>query len=256
VACRPGQGLLSVIALFRLSPLRHSLWYEIHFKSPNLYHLFQVLIGVSLKIFHSHISVTFLMLSLFLRALKQLKQWRKIYVENKKRKLFSGTELTKYLHIYARWEHHHKAAVRLIVLSHWPHVATHVADAFSSARQFHSPEVAAARRLVTAHVASVKGLGNIQVERLVSESFHTGDMCSDLCGNLCGDMWPVWKHYNVHCCPLEDDFKNTCIVHTHCIQVIFTLTKVKLMQTVKTEIGVSKLTEVSKSNIFRKQDKV
>ena len=40
--------------------------------------------------------------------------------------------------------------------SHWRHVATHVADA----RQFHSPEVAAARRLVAAHVASVKGLGN------------------------------------------------------------------------------------------------
>ena len=43
---------------------------------------------------------------------------------------------------------------------HQPHVATQVADTFSSARQFHSPEVAAARRLVAAHVASVKGLGN------------------------------------------------------------------------------------------------
>ena len=57
--------------------------------------------------------------------------------------------------------------------SHWRHVATHVAtqvaDAFSSARQFHSPEVAAARRLV-------------------AESFHTGDMCGDLCGDMCGNM--------------------------------------------------------------------
>ena len=46
----------------------------------------------------------------------------------------------------------------IIVLSHWPHVATQVADTFSSARRFHSPEVAAARTLVAAHVASVKAL--------------------------------------------------------------------------------------------------
>jgi len=44
------------------------------------------------------------------------------------------------------------------VLSHWRHVTTHVATQVADARQFHSPEVAAARRLVAAHVASVKAL--------------------------------------------------------------------------------------------------
>jgi len=46
--------------------------------------------------------------------------------------------------------------------SHWRHVATQVANV----RQFHSPEVAAARRLV-------------------AESFHTGDMCAgDMCAHI------------------------------------------------------------------------
>ena len=74
--------------------------------------------------------------------------------------------------------------IYIIVLSHWPHVATHVATQVAQlvarhvfqwnrshwrhvatqvadARQFHSPEVAAARRLV-------------------AESFHTGDMCAHM----------------------------------------------------------------------------
>ena len=58
------------------------------------------------------------------------------------------------------------------------------ADLLPSARQFHSPEVAAARRLVGAHVASVKGLGN--------KSAHmSSNKLSDLCGDMCGNMSPV-----------------------------------------------------------------
>ena len=40
------------------------------------------------------------------------------------------------------------------MLSHWPHVATHVATQVADARQFHSPEVAAARRLVAESLAT------------------------------------------------------------------------------------------------------
>ena len=42
-----------------------------------------------------------------------------------------------------------------------------------------------------------------QVERLVSVSFHTGDMCGNLCGNMCGNMWPVRKHYKGRRCLLQ-----------------------------------------------------
>jgi len=91
------------------------------------------------------------------------------------------------------------------VLSHWRHVRRLVADAFSSARQFHSPEVAAARRLVGAHVASVKGLGNKSAHMssnkllvwTVPLKYMASNKLSDLCGDMCGNMSPVWKHYYV-----------------------------------------------------------
>jgi len=80
--------------------------------------------------------------------------------------------------------------VRFIVLSHWPHVATHVATQ------------------VAAHVASVKGLGHKSLNLLPSpfmcgdKSACSGDLwrmeltCTRKCvGNLCGNMWLVWKHY-------------------------------------------------------------
>ena len=63
--------------------------------------------------------------------------------------------------------------------SHWRHVATHVADA----RQFRSPEVAAARRLVAAHVASLKGLGN-KLSDLLPSPF-TLATCAATCVATC-----------------------------------------------------------------------
>ena len=63
--------------------------------------------------------------------------------------------------------------------SHWPHVATQVADA----HQFHSPEVAAARRLVAAHVACVKGLGN-KLSDLLPSPF-TLATCAATCVATC-----------------------------------------------------------------------
>jgi len=66
-------------------------------------------------------------------------------------------------------------------------------DTFSCARQFHSPEVAAARRFVAAHVASVKGLGH-----KLSNKF----------GNLCLSPFTL-GHTRTHvaCCQCESTIR-------------------------------------------------
>jgi len=71
-------------------------------------------------------------------------------------------------------------------------------DTFSCARQFHSPEVAAASRFVAAHVASVKGLGHKLSNKfgnLCPSPFTLGYMFGNMLLNLFGNTWPVWKHY-------------------------------------------------------------
>jgi len=69
---------------------------------------------------------------------------------------------------------------------------------FSCTRQFHSPEVATARRFVAAHVASVKGLGHKLSNKfgnLCPSPFTLGHIFGNMLLNLFGNVWPVWKHY-------------------------------------------------------------
>ena len=85
----------------------------------------------------------------------------------------------------------------LIVLSHWPHVATQVATHFRANDVICSLLLRATQtcRHRCGQCERTRQQVEPQVRPLVFESFHTSNKLSNLCGNMCGNMWPVWKHY-------------------------------------------------------------